>query len=141
MTKKRYSRKALFESLDNAVENGYDLRVEGSHDIAVDLGSYDERFEGAEPDDLVPLIDAWKKARGGDVSARNQGDLDLRGGGKELDLIKLVITVGQQVGRWRVSARGAPVARLPRRDGRPFGLPGSAPWPLRRADDPCARRP
>jgi hypothetical protein len=53
------------EALDTALENGNDYRHYDNHEaLAIDLGTYAQRLEGAEPEQLIPLIKDWQ--------ARNQ---------------------------------------------------------------------
>lgn len=49
------------EALNNALENGYDYRRYDNHEeLAIDIGSYDAGLEGAEPEQLIPLIKDWQ---------------------------------------------------------------------------------
>jgi hypothetical protein len=55
-------RAQVFESMDNAVVNGYpqhDLPVD---EIATDIGTCDSALEGREIDELRPHIEAWLAA-------------------------------------------------------------------------------
>ncbi len=51
------------ESLDSAIENGYELDEELAIDIAEDLTTYDARFEHVDIANIVPLVDSWKCRR------------------------------------------------------------------------------
>ncbi len=54
----------ISESLDSAIDNGYDDLLDWTDlEIAEDLGQYDKQFEDFDPQDLVPYVQAWRKAR------------------------------------------------------------------------------
>ena len=53
----------VFISLDQAVENGYDLTDWSEAEIARDLHEYDSQFEDVDPTSLVEHIEAWKVQR------------------------------------------------------------------------------
>lgn len=55
--------KRINESLDSAIENGYELDEWSAEDIAADLNQYDSNFESFESKDLVPFIQTWKDGR------------------------------------------------------------------------------
>jgi len=49
------------EALNNALESGYDYRhYDNYEELAIDIGTYDAELEGAEPEQLVPLIKDWQ---------------------------------------------------------------------------------
>lgn len=52
-------KKKIFESLDNAVDNGYELKEWPAENIALDLAEYDEFFESYTQPELVPHIVEW----------------------------------------------------------------------------------
>lgn len=56
--KNELMRQMLFESLNNAVENGYELREWSAADIAEDFGD-DPLFKNVEAEALIPLIEEW----------------------------------------------------------------------------------
>lgn len=47
------------ESLNNAIENGYELGLWTAEQIAVDLSTYDAAFEDVDIEVLVPFISDW----------------------------------------------------------------------------------
>lgn len=49
----------LTESLQHAIDNGYDLYEWSAIDIAIDIATYDSDYEGVEPLDLEPHIQKW----------------------------------------------------------------------------------
>lgn len=52
--------KQVHASLDNAVENGYDMRHGWTPEqIAEDIGDYDSDLQGRQPEELVPHIRSW----------------------------------------------------------------------------------
>lgn len=55
--------KRINESLDSAIESGYELDEWSAEDIAADLNQYDSNFESFESKDLVPFIQTWKDGR------------------------------------------------------------------------------
>ncbi len=62
--KKQKMQGEISSSLDNAIENGYDDLLNWTDlEIAEDLGKYDQQCEDFDPQDLVPYIQAWRKAR------------------------------------------------------------------------------
>jgi hypothetical protein len=50
---------SVFQSLDNAVTNGYSLEDWTEREIAEDLHEYDSQFEGIDPNLLVPIVRDW----------------------------------------------------------------------------------
>jgi hypothetical protein len=56
-------RRAVFEALDNAVANGFDMPSLASDDIARDLKDCDADLASAAESDLVPIVDEWKERR------------------------------------------------------------------------------
>ncbi len=50
-------------SLNNAIENGYELDEWDAEEISSDLSCYDEDFECEDPQLLVPFIQEWLDAR------------------------------------------------------------------------------
>ncbi len=50
---------AVFESLKNAIDNGYDMKALDAAQIAVDLADYDPQFEGCDQTQLTPIIEYW----------------------------------------------------------------------------------
>ena len=50
-------------SLNNAVENGYELDEWDAKDISDDLSCYDKSFECEDPSSLVPFIQEWLDER------------------------------------------------------------------------------
>lgn len=61
---KRITQADVDASLDNAIQNGYDLEYETAQDIADDLAQYDAGMEGVSTKVLVPLISDWKIRKG-----------------------------------------------------------------------------
>lgn len=57
----KFLRDRIFESLNSAIENGYELREWTAEDIAKDLAEYDSYFESTPVEDLVPFIQEWLK--------------------------------------------------------------------------------
>lgn len=58
-------REQVFSSLDNALENGYDnLLWVPAEEIAADLGDYDADLAHVPAEDLVPLVQDWRLAKG-----------------------------------------------------------------------------
>ena len=53
----------IFESLDQALENGYELLGWEPEEIAIDLHDYDAQFENIDPALLVPVISEWQEQR------------------------------------------------------------------------------
>lgn len=52
----------VIESLNNAIENGYDnIKTDEPSDIADDLHNYDSQFENIDPTELIPAIIEWQK--------------------------------------------------------------------------------
>ena len=51
------------ESLDNAVENGYQMQKWCVEDIAIDMTQFDSFFENHDPKQLIPFIQDWKGAQ------------------------------------------------------------------------------
>jgi len=58
---KTITQKAVSESLQNAIENGYDLLSWSDDEIAQDLGTYDDQFGGADPGMLIPFIRTFRE--------------------------------------------------------------------------------
>jgi hypothetical protein len=54
---------AVHESLDTAIDNGYELDEWPAWNIADDLKDYDATFEEADPKDLLPHIKTWLEKR------------------------------------------------------------------------------
>lgn len=52
-------KKKVFECLDNAVANGYDIFEETAEDIADDLGDYAKQFERTSVSTTLPHIKEW----------------------------------------------------------------------------------
>lgn len=52
----------VYESLNNARENGYDLTTWDSEEIAEDLMQYDTGCENSTVEELVPHINKWKES-------------------------------------------------------------------------------
>ena len=52
-------RAKLFESLNNAVDNGYELREWSAEDIADDVSEYDPQFEDVDTATMIPIIEEW----------------------------------------------------------------------------------
>jgi hypothetical protein len=49
------------EALDNALESDYDYRNYDNYEaLAIDIGTYAAELEGAEPEQLIPLIKDWQ---------------------------------------------------------------------------------
>lgn len=53
-------RSEVFEALNNAVANGYDLRLLPASEVAVDLLDRCAPLEHLEPDDVLPFIIEWQ---------------------------------------------------------------------------------
>ncbi len=53
-------RERVFTSLTNAADSGYDMH-DDAQSIAVDIGTYDQQFEGMDPAPLVPIIEEWQR--------------------------------------------------------------------------------
>ena len=51
----------LSNLLDNAVDNGYNCRFWSSQKIAEDLLLYSSCCEDEDSENLIPLIDEWKR--------------------------------------------------------------------------------
>lgn len=49
----------VFESLDNAIENGYELLEWEPEDISKDLHEYDSQFENVSQEILLPIVKEW----------------------------------------------------------------------------------
>jgi hypothetical protein len=64
-------RDQVFESLQRAVENGYSFEGWDVEAIAVDMLDCDQTFEGREPRELMPHIEAWRKERNGPRAEAN----------------------------------------------------------------------
>lgn len=58
-------RERVFEALNNAVANGYDMREWAPSEVAVDLLDHDAGLEHLEPDDVLPHIIEWQIERNG----------------------------------------------------------------------------
>jgi hypothetical protein len=64
--------KSVRESLDSAIDNGYELDEWEASDIADDMHKYDATFEDVDSELLKPHIERWleerktAKAEGGD---------------------------------------------------------------------------
>lgn len=56
-------RTSVFEALDNALENGYDPRLQPTEEVAVELTSFDADLEDFEPATLVEHVEAWKASK------------------------------------------------------------------------------
>lgn len=56
-------KKLVFEALDNALGNEYDLRTDDPMDVAYDLVAYDSGLEDVEPKLLVEHIVDWQKSK------------------------------------------------------------------------------
>ena len=56
-------------SLNNAMENGYELDLWSAEAISRDLSCYDEDFECEDPSTLIPFIQEWLDARKAKVNA------------------------------------------------------------------------
>ncbi len=71
-------RRRVAKSLDNAIENGYELDEWSAREIAEDVHEYDSQFEDVEPIELVPHVEAWKGHRAvtGRSTARQHGVVD-----------------------------------------------------------------
>ncbi len=52
--------KRVNESLDSATGNDYVLDDFTTKEIAIDLATYDVKFEGVDVDTITPFIQAWK---------------------------------------------------------------------------------
>lgn len=52
-------RQHVFEALNNAIENGYDLRQWSAEQIIDDLNRYAADLEAYMPEELRPHIEAW----------------------------------------------------------------------------------
>jgi hypothetical protein len=70
------AKKELFNSLDNAVENDYDIMNDDPKDIADDIGNYDISFEGVLPKELISWIKEWIAAARTEASALKEGRFD-----------------------------------------------------------------
>lgn len=57
-------KKQVFESLDNAVENGYDLKDWSAQDLAEDLSDYDSYFNDKNVDEIKTHVKQWQEERG-----------------------------------------------------------------------------
>lgn len=57
-------KKQVFESLDNAVENGYDLKDWSAQDLAEDLSDYDSYFNDKNVDEIKTYVKQWQEERG-----------------------------------------------------------------------------
>lgn len=53
---------AVFEALDNATKNGYDMFVWSVEAVAKDLTNLDQGLENWDPGDIVPYVRAWREA-------------------------------------------------------------------------------
>jgi len=53
------TRDQVFESLDNAVANGYAMSQMTAEQIVLDLCTYDADLEKLEPEVLVPHVKEW----------------------------------------------------------------------------------
>ena len=53
-------RDEVFEALDNAIANGYDMKSWAPTDVAVDLLDHCASLEHLEPDDVLPHIIEWQ---------------------------------------------------------------------------------
>lgn len=56
------------EALDNAIENGYNMKKMAPIRVAIDLCTYDSRFEGLDPDSLeftqvVRMVQTWQRSQ------------------------------------------------------------------------------
>lgn len=56
-------RSDVFESLDNAIENGFPVDLWPTNQVATDMCDCDATFEGHDPWELVKYIEAWKFRR------------------------------------------------------------------------------
>ncbi len=54
----------VFDSLDNAVNNGYDLSTFSIEEIANDLKEYDSDMAKIKPEKLIPIIRKWRLKHG-----------------------------------------------------------------------------
>jgi hypothetical protein len=54
-------RERVFEALDNAYENGYDLRAWPASETMMDLLTYCGDLDGLEADEVLPHVIAWQK--------------------------------------------------------------------------------
>lgn len=50
-------------SLNQALDNGYDLHFWPAENIAADLAEYDVDFEGVDPKTIEPFVADWKKRK------------------------------------------------------------------------------
>lgn len=57
---KIYSQVEVDESLDNAIDNDYDIKWIDAWKIAEDLADYDAKFENADLPQLEILVQNWK---------------------------------------------------------------------------------
>ena len=55
--------KQVFESLNNAVDNGYNIHEWDTDAIVEDLCSYDAQYENVSQSDLKPFIEKWLKVK------------------------------------------------------------------------------
>jgi ribosome-binding protein aMBF1 (putative translation factor) len=53
----------VFESLDNAIVNGYELLEWSDQDIADDLHEYDAELENVDSAELLPLVAEWRAGK------------------------------------------------------------------------------
>lgn len=60
------AKQLLRSSLDQALDNGYDNTLTNSPiEIASDLGDYDARFEGIDPNSIADLVENWQNEKKG----------------------------------------------------------------------------
>jgi hypothetical protein len=57
-------RTRVFESLDHAITNGYDMVLQNpAAEVAADLSDYDSDLEGESAAQLTQLVTEWRAAR------------------------------------------------------------------------------
>jgi hypothetical protein len=60
---KIFTQAQVNESLNHAIENGYELDDWSAEEIASDLSQYDCQFEDCDVELLIPFIENWKNGR------------------------------------------------------------------------------
>lgn len=55
-----YTQTEVDESLNNAVDNDYDIKEIDAQTLAEDLGDYDAKYENPNLEVLVVLVQNWK---------------------------------------------------------------------------------
>jgi archaellum biogenesis protein FlaJ (TadC family) len=56
---RKINRDTVFQSLNNAIDNGYELEDWTEREIAENLHEYDAQFEGVDPNLLIPIVKDW----------------------------------------------------------------------------------